>query len=152
MPILQLYHILLKECQVAPILQRRIIDSPPGGFCLFKTCKHHFDSLGHILEECKSLRETIQGLIDNNIIQFENVTIIDSSPTSCKGQVNVLIKNKDQGVSFIIGLPTAPYPHGVPFPSLLLNKGNLGSDISLSSGTTALEILSVPLSMLLPIL
>ena len=71
----------------------------------------------------------IQGLIDNNIIQFENATIIDSSPTSCEGQVNVLIKNKGQGGSFITGLPMAPYPHGVPYPYLLLNKGNPGSDI-----------------------
>nr|POE70771.1 hypothetical protein CFP56_32086 [Quercus suber] len=56
---------------------------------------------------------------------------------------------KEQGST---GLPTAPYPYGVPYPSLLLNKGNPGSGISQSSGTTALDLLSVPLSMLLPIL
>ena len=46
----------------------------------------------------------------------------------------------------------APYPHEVPYPSLLLNKGNLASNISQSNGITALDLLSVPLSMLLPIL
>nr|POE61998.1 hypothetical protein CFP56_38542 [Quercus suber] len=46
----------------------------------------------------------------------------------------------------------APYPYGVPYSSLLLNKGNPGSDISQLSGTTTLDLLSVPLSMLLPIL
>ena len=94
MPISQLYHILLKERLVAPILPRRIIDSPSGEFSLLKTCKDHFGCPGHSLEECKPLWGTIQGLIDNNIIQFENATITDSSPTSCKGQVNVLIKNR----------------------------------------------------------
>ena len=53
---------------------------------------------------------------------------------------------------FITGLPTAPYPHGVPYPSILLNKGNPRSNISQSSGTTALDLLLVLLSMLLPIL
>ena len=61
MPISQLYHILLKEHLVAPILLRRIIDSPLVKAGPFKTCEHHFGSLEHSLEECKSLRETIQG-------------------------------------------------------------------------------------------
>ena len=113
MLISQLYHILLKE----PILPRRIIDSPPSESGSFKTCEHHFGSPRHSLKECKSLRGMIQGLIDNNIIQFENATITDSSPTSCEGHVNVLIKNKGLRGSFITGLPTAPYPHGVPYPS-----------------------------------
>ena len=152
MPILQLYHILLKEYLVAPILSRRIIDSPPIEAGPFKTSEHHFGSPGHSLEEYRSLRDTIQGLIDNNIIQFENSTITDSSPTSCEGQVNVLIKSRGQRGLFITGLPTAPYPHGVPYPSRLLNKGNPRSDISQLSSTTALDLLSVPLSMLLPIL
>ena len=147
MSISQLYHILLKERLVAPILQRHIMDSLLGESRLFKTC-----SSGHSLEEFKSLRGTIQGLINNNIIQFENATITDSSPTSCEGQVNVLIKNRGQGGSFITGLPMAPYPHGVLYPSLLLNKGNPRSDIPQSSGTTTLDLLSVPLAMLLPIL
>ena len=151
-PILQLYHILLKERLVAPILVRCIIDSPLGEFGPFKTCEHHFGSLGHNLEECKTLMGTIQGLINNNIIQFENATITDSSPKSYEGQVNVLIKNRGQGGSFITGLPMAPYSHGVSYPSPLLNKGNPGSDISNSSGSTALDLLSVPLSMLFPIL
>lgn len=69
-----------------------------------------------------------------------------------KGQVNVLIKNKGKGSSFTIGLPTAPYPQEVPYPPLLLNKGNPISNISQLSGTTALDLLLVPLSMLLPIL
>ena len=138
MSISQLYHILLKERLVAPILQRHIMDSLLGESRLFKTC-----SSGHSLEEFKSLRGTIQGLINNNIIQFENATITDSTPTSCESQVNVLIKNKGQGGSFVTGLPTAPYLHGVLYPSLLLNKGNLGSGISQSSGTTVLDLLSV---------
>ena len=152
MPISQLYHILLKECLVAPILPRHIINSPLGESGPFKTCEHHFGSLGHSLEECTPLKGTIQGLIDNNIIQFENATITDSSPTSYKGQVNVLIKNKGQGGSFIIGLSTSPYPYEVSYPSKLLNKGNPRSDISLSSGTTVLDLLLVLLSILLPIL
>ena len=130
MSIVQLYHILLKERLVAPILPRRIIDSPPGESGPFKTCEHHFGCSGHSLEECKPFRGTIQGLINNNIIQFENATITDTFPTSCEGQVNVVIKNKGQGGSFITGLPMAPYPYGVPYPSLLLNKGNPRSDIS----------------------
>ena len=64
----------------------------------------------------------------------------------------MLIKNKGQGSSFITSLPMAPYPHGVLYPSLLLNKGNPRSDISQSSGITTLDLLSIPLSMLLPIL
>ena len=130
MPILQLYHILLKEHLVALILPRHIINSPLGESGPWKTCEHHFGSPGHSVEECKSLRGMIQGLLDNNIIQFQNATITNSSPTSCEGQVNVVIKNKGQRGSFISGLPMAPYPYGVPYPSLLLNKGNPGSDIS----------------------
>lgn len=114
---------------IAQILSRHIIDFPLGESGLFKICEHHLGNPGHSLEECMSLRETIQGLINNNIIQFENAIITDSSPMSCEGQVNVLIKNKGQGGSFIIGLPTAPYPYVVLYPSLLLNKGNPGSDI-----------------------
>jgi len=91
-------------------------------------------------------------LIDNKIIQFENAIITDSSPMSYEGQVNGLIKNGGQGDLFITGLPTAPYPHGVSYPSLLLNKSNLKSEISQSSGTTALDLLSVSLSILLSIL
>ena len=64
----------------------------------------------------------------------------------------MLIKNGGQWGSFIISLPKAPYPHRVPYPSLLLNKGNLGSNISQSSGTIAVGLLSISLSMLLPIL
>ena len=69
-----------------------------------------------------------------------------------RGQVNVLIKKKGQEGSFITSLPSTPYPYGVPYPSLLLNKGNSRSDISQSSGTIASDLLSVLLSMLLPIL
>ena len=36
-PISQLYHIFLKECLVAPILPKRIIDSPLGESGPFKT-------------------------------------------------------------------------------------------------------------------
>ena len=114
MPISQLYHIMLKECLVAPFLLRHIIDSPSGESGPFKTYENHFGSLGHSLEECKSLRGKIHALIDNNIIQFENATITDSSPIRCKVQVNVLIKNKGQRGSFITSFPMAPYPHGVP--------------------------------------
>ena len=64
----------------------------------------------------------------------------------------MLIKNKGQEGSFITSLPTAPYLYRVPYPSLLLNKGNLGSDISQSSGIATLDLLLVLLSMLLPIL
>ena len=94
MLISQLYHILLKESLVAPIVLKRKISPLPVESGLFNICEYHFGSPGHSLEECKLLRRKIQGLIDNNIIQFENATITDSSPTNCKGQVNVLIKNR----------------------------------------------------------
>ena len=105
MSISQLYHILLKERLVAPILQRHIMDSLLGESRLFKTC-----SSGHSLEEFKSLRGTIQGLINNNIIQFENAVLINSPLTGHESQVNVLIKNIGQGSSFTTCLPIAPYP------------------------------------------
>ena len=91
-------------------------------------------------------------MIDNKIIQFENAIITNSSLMSYEGQVNGLIKNGGQGDSFITGLPMAPYPHGVSYPSLLLNKSNLKSEISQSSGTTALDLLLVSLFILLSIL
>ena len=148
----QLYHILLKERLVAPIVLKCIIGPLPVEYGSFKTCEYHFGSPRHSLEKCKLLRRKIQGLIDNDIIQFENIVIIDSPLTYCEGQVNVLIRIKGQGSSFTTGHPMTPYPQEVPYPSLLLNIGNPRSIISQSSHTTALDLLSIPLSMLLPIL
>ena len=152
MLISQLYHILLKESLVAPIVLKRKISPLPVESGLFNICEYHFGSPGHSLEKCKLLRRKIQGLIDNDIIQFENVVITDSPLKCCEGQVNVLIRNKGQESSFTTGLPMTPYPQGVPYPSLLLNKGNPRRIISQSSGIIALDLLSIPLSMLLPIL
>ena len=39
-----------------------------------KKCEHHFRAKGHTLEECYHLKDRIQDLIDNKLIQFDNAT------------------------------------------------------------------------------
>ena len=44
----------------------------PPDFDPSKKCEHHFGAEGHILEECYHLRDHVQDLIDNKLIQFNN--------------------------------------------------------------------------------
>ena len=71
MPMADLYAYLLERKLVTSMFIR-----PRKGFLLpsfnpSKKCEHHFGADGHTLEECYQLRDRVQDIIDNKLIQFE---------------------------------------------------------------------------------
>ena len=69
-----LYAYLLERKLVTPMFYRPREGLPSPGFDLSKKCEHHFRAKGHTLEECYHLRDRVQDLIDNKLIQFDNAT------------------------------------------------------------------------------
>ena len=56
----------------------RPIEGPPlPSFNLSKKSEHHFGAEGNNLEECYQLRDRIQDLIDNKLIQFNNAVALN---------------------------------------------------------------------------
>ena len=94
MPMANLYAYLL-ERKLVTLLFLRPKEGPPPGFDLSKKCKHHFRAKGHTFEECYHLRDRVQDLIDNKLIQFDNVTasniITNPLPPHQEGNVNAII-------------------------------------------------------------
>ena len=80
------------------------------GFDLSKKCKHHFEVEGHTLEECYHLRDNVQDLIDNKLIQFDNVAIpniiTNLLPPHQEGNVNAIITVEERIPYF--SLPSFP--------------------------------------------
>nr|POE69889.1 hypothetical protein CFP56_38097 [Quercus suber] len=130
----ELYSSLLNEGLIALIVPKPVTNLPKG-YHPSKTCEE-VKAIMREMGDCLDPKD-LHGYPDSLFMALVDLGYIR------------LKELKEQGST---GLPTAPYPHRVAYPSLLLNKGNPGSDISQSSGIVALDLLSVPLSMLLPIL
>ena len=71
MPIIDLYPYLLEWKLVTLLFVRPRKGPPSPGIDPSKKCEHHFGTDGHTLEECYQLRDRVQDIIDNKLIQFE---------------------------------------------------------------------------------
>ena len=75
------------------------ITNLPKGFDPLKTCKFHYDALGHSIEECRLLRHKIQSLIDNGALIFEGVMQSKVATTTTfdaqDEEVNAMIREED---------------------------------------------------------
>ena len=104
MPMADLYTYLL-ERKLATLMFARPRKGPlPPGFDPFKKCEHHFGAKGHTLEECNQLRDRVQDLIDNNLIQFDNVVapniVTNPLPPHQEGNVNAIITVEERVPDF----------------------------------------------------
>ena len=74
------------------------------GFDPSKKCEHHLGAKGHTLEECFHLRDHVQDLIDNKLIQFNNVATsnIITHPLAPhkEGNVNAIITMEERVSDF----------------------------------------------------
>ena len=104
MPITDLYAYLLERKLETPMFYRSREGPPSPGFDPSKKCKHHFGAKGHILEECHHLRDCVQDLIDNKLIQFDNATapniITNPLPPHQEGNVNAIITVEERVSDF----------------------------------------------------
>ena len=69
----ELYFFLLNEGLIPPVIPKPVTNLLEG-YDPLKTCKFHYDALGHSIEECLILRHKIQSLIDSDALIFEGVT------------------------------------------------------------------------------
>ena len=69
-----------------------------------KKCEHHFGAEGHTLEECYHLRDCVQDLINNKLIQFDNANtpniITNPLPPHQEGNVNAIITVEERVPDF----------------------------------------------------
>ena len=72
MPLADLYAYLLERKLMTPVFYRPREGLLAPSFDLSKKCEHHFGAERHTLEECYHLKDRIQDLIDNKLIQFNN--------------------------------------------------------------------------------
>ena len=90
-----LYACLLEKKLVTLIFSRPRKGPSPLGFDPSKKCEHHFGAERHTLEECYHLRDSVQDLINNELIQFDNATtpniITNPLPPNQEGNVNAII-------------------------------------------------------------
>ena len=95
MPMADLYAYLLERKLVTPLFQRPKESPLPPGFESSKKCEHHFGVERHTLEECHQLRDHVQDLIDNKLIQFNNAIasniITNPLPPHQERSVNAII-------------------------------------------------------------
>ena len=96
----------------------------PPRFDLSKKCKHHFRAEGHTLEECYQLRDRIQDLIDNKLIQFDNEAalniITNPLPPHQEWNVNAIIMVKERVPNFT----SLPFPWKV-MPRALVQESRI---------------------------
>ena len=99
-----LYAYLLERKLVTPLFLRPRKGPPPLGFGPSKKCEHHFGAKGHTLEECFQLKDHVQDLIDNKLIQFDNAAtlniITNPLPPHQEGNVNSIITVKERVPDF----------------------------------------------------
>ena len=72
MPMADLYTYLLERKLVTSMFSRPRKGPLSPCFDPSKKCEHYFGVEGHTLEECYHLRDRVQDLIDNKLIQFDN--------------------------------------------------------------------------------
>lgn len=94
MPMVELYAYLLGKKLVTPLFARPRNDPSLLDFDPSKKCEHHFGAERHTLEECWQLRNRIQDLINNKLIQFDNKArsnvITNPQPPHPEGNVNAI--------------------------------------------------------------
>lgn len=94
MPMAELYAYLLEKKLVTPVFLRPRDGPPLPSFNLSKKCEHHFGAEEYTLEECTQLRNWVQDLIDNRLIQFDNAVepnvITNPWPPYQEGSVNAI--------------------------------------------------------------
>ena len=69
MLVTELYSSLLNEVLIALVIPKPVTNLPEG-YDPSKTCKFHYDALGHSTKEFCLLRHKIQSLIDNSVLIF----------------------------------------------------------------------------------
>ena len=77
MPLADLYAYLLERKLVTLVFYRPREGPLVPGFDPSKKCEHHFGAEGHTLEECHYLKDRIQDLINNKLIQFDNTATLN---------------------------------------------------------------------------
>ena len=73
MSVTELDSSLLNGGLITPVIPKPVTNLLEG-YDPSRTCKFHYDALGHLIEECHLLRHNIQSLIDSSAIIFEGVT------------------------------------------------------------------------------
>ena len=80
---------------MTPMFSRPKEGPPSPSFDPSKKCEHHFWAERHTLEECYHLRDYVLDLIDNKLIQFNNVAvlniIINPMPSHQERNMNAII-------------------------------------------------------------
>ena len=104
MPIVDLYTYLLERKLETSMFSRPRESPPSPGFDPSKKCEHHFGAKGHTMEECYHLRDRVQDLIDNKLIQFDNAValniITNPLPPYQEGNVNAIITVEERVPNF----------------------------------------------------
>ena len=104
MPMADLYAYLLKGKLVTPMFARPREGLPSLGFNSSKKCEHHFGAKGKTLEECYQLRDHVQDLIDNKLIQFDKAAapniITNLLPPHQERNVNAIITVEERVPNF----------------------------------------------------
>ena len=88
-------------------------------------CDFHFGEMGHSVKDCKVLKHRVQNLIDRGILIIDEALnmIRTWPPNHHEGMMSMMDTSSMVTSSVRRDLPTSPYPQGLPFPSLLLNRG-----------------------------
>ncbi|KAK9997910.1 hypothetical protein SO802_017513 [Lithocarpus litseifolius] len=106
-----LYALLLERKLVTPMFYRPREGPPALGFDSSKKCEHYFKVEGHTFEECYHLKDHIQDLMDNKLIQFNNVStpniLTNPLPPHREGNVNAIIVVEERVLDF--SSPTFPW-------------------------------------------
>ena len=129
MPMVDLYAYLLERKLVTPMFARPREGPLPPDFDPSKKCEHHFEAEGHALKECYHLRDRVQDLIDNKLIQFNNAAILNiitnPLPLYQEGTINAIITMEERVLDF-----SSP---SFPWKAMLRALGTLGFDWGICS-------------------
>ena len=98
------YAYLLERKLVTPMFSKPREGPPSPSFDLSKKCEHHFRAEGNTLEECCHLKDHVQDLIDNKLIQFDNTValniITNPFPPHQEGNVSAIITVEERVLDF----------------------------------------------------
>ena len=104
MPMVEHYAYLLQKKLMTPVFARPRDGLPLPSFDPSKKCEHHFGEEGHPLEECTQLKNRVQDLINNKLIQFNNAAgtnvITNPLPPHQEGNVNAISTMEERILDF----------------------------------------------------
>jgi hypothetical protein len=125
MPMAQLYPILLKRSLISLVFPKPYTGPQLRAHDSKLVCDFHFGEVGHSVKDCKVLKHRVQNLIDHGILIIdEALNMISTWPPNHHEGMTSMTDTSSMVTSSVRGdLPTSPYPQGLPFPSLLLNRG-----------------------------